>query len=822
MAIAAVILLAGCATTGDPYFQKVKSKANIFVAPGTTHIAKVAVLPFRAPTELIGASVSDLFVTELLRTRRYELVERSQMARVLSESELALAGLSASRAAEVGAMMGAEGVVIGTVDEYATVAVRGRTYAVVGISARLIDVETGKVMWSADLAKRADSAEKTLPMLAREVVHEMTAGLYQNWHVQRIVRRQSLPSSLPSSSTPPSGSVQASAEAPVARTARVQPPPPEGFEVGDQGLREVIVRWSRAPNAAKVRVERAQDPRGPFVVAGEVEARAFKFIDRGSKNKPLADGSTYYYRLSAISTEGVASSPTAVKESMTAPPPDPPMRPRAEPAGPRAVMVAWEPPRSEGIVRYEIERAPAAEPDRRSIAGTVMAPPFRDGGGVDSPLEDSTEYVYRVRAVNRVGAVGAFSEPVRVKTAPPPTPPRNPRAVGGLVRSVLLEWDPSSDTNVVAYEIWRSEAEEGPFERVGTVKGRQQATYMDGGKEPGQLRDDCRYFYQLKSVNIVQSRSDFSERVSAATRKPPPAPEGLRAESDRPRSVPLSWNASPDERVIGYRIERSVVEREAFVPVADVRGRGVTSWVDRGGETEGRKLGRLADGTAYRYRIAAYNIATAVSPWSATVSATTKPAPARPTFEWASTNKPRSVALEWRANPEADIASYRIEAAESENGRFRTLEEVAAAQLNYLHTGVPDGAARWYRIRAIDRDGLESPWSIVLRGAAKPLPPPPQKLHAHWEDEEARLRWTMPEGAPPCSFRVFKVGMMGLQHELIGETDEPEFALSKDAVGKGLRVCITAVDEDKLESARSTPLEIRPPPVGPSPKETTP
>ena len=180
---AAMLALCGCATNPDEaYFRATSSRANVYVAPHKDGIRKIAVLPFKASTELIGTSVSDMFVTELLRAGRYELVERGQMANVLSESELALAGLSAARAAEVGQMMGADGVVIGTVDEYSTVARGGHAYPVVGVSVRLIECGSGKIVWSADLAERADSRQATLSEHARGVVHETTAALYRKWN----------------------------------------------------------------------------------------------------------------------------------------------------------------------------------------------------------------------------------------------------------------------------------------------------------------------------------------------------------------------------------------------------------------------------------------------------------------------------------------------------------------------------------------------------------------------------------------------------------------------------------------------------------------
>lgn len=173
-----VAALVGCASPTSQYFKDVEDAANLYVTPSHGQIHKVAIMPFRAPTELIGTSVSDMMVTEMLHAERYELVERSQMAQVLNESELSLAGLSTAKAMEVGNMLGADGVVIGTVDEYGTVAQRGRSYPVVGMSARLIDCATGKVVWSVDMAGRAESADVTLPQQARRVVHSMVGTLY--------------------------------------------------------------------------------------------------------------------------------------------------------------------------------------------------------------------------------------------------------------------------------------------------------------------------------------------------------------------------------------------------------------------------------------------------------------------------------------------------------------------------------------------------------------------------------------------------------------------------------------------------------------------
>ena len=58
------LLLAEPAAAQEAYFRNTRTDANVYVAPVASSIEKVAILPFKAPTELIGSSVSDIIVRE--------------------------------------------------------------------------------------------------------------------------------------------------------------------------------------------------------------------------------------------------------------------------------------------------------------------------------------------------------------------------------------------------------------------------------------------------------------------------------------------------------------------------------------------------------------------------------------------------------------------------------------------------------------------------------------------------------------------------------------------------------------------------------------
>ena len=811
VAIGSVWLAGGSsALAQDAYFRKTKSDANVYVAPVASSIAKVAVLPFKAPTELIGASVSDIFVTEMLRANRYTLVERSQISQVLGETEIALSGLSESAAIEAGKMLGAEGVILGTVDEYATVAQRGRSYPVVGASIRLIDCDTGRVMWSVGHARRSEESTDTLSGHARVVVHEMVSAVVQNWKVQRQVE----PGFDDAAGERDNPDDLVGLEESAAPTRPDTPPPdvPESFTISDLGLREATVQWTPPPDrAVKYRVERAESIEGPFVPLATVPASRGSYADAGAKNEPLKDAAVYYYRLVAIGRDGQESGPTAAQESMTAPPPNPPANLTAEAPAARAVSLTWSPPACEGIEKYLVERAHAAD-EVFSQVGEVSEPSFSEGGTATSPLKDSTPYLYRVRAVNRVGAVGEVSEPVQITTRPPPAAPRGLAAENLQVRCVPLVWDVHPEEDVVRYDVYRADSDAGVFSFIGSASGLTNAAYLDGGRDPGDLEDDRAYFYCIRAVNAVTAESDDSEIVMATTRPLPPVVEGLAAVTGLPRRVELSWKPSVDEKVIGYDIERTEGEAPPVI-IARVAGLEAEAYVDSGDETS-RFLRSsvktpLKDGTHYAYRVRAVNTAEAASEWCAPVEATTKIVPETPAGLKATEGRARAIGVIWAANPEKDIAEYVVETSSLPDRNFTEAGRVAIeGTRGFKQEALPPGLTRYYRVKAIDVDGLESPWSEPVLGATKPLPDAPSGLEVEWKSDGAFLRWAAPPQKDIERYRILNKKLFG--QEEVGASTEAEFFFPSESLAQKKVLVVVAVDKDGLESPPSKALEVVP------------
>jgi fibronectin type 3 domain-containing protein/TolB-like protein len=730
--------MAGCATTEDDYFRDVTSRANVYVAPVPSPIKKIAIMPFKAQTELIGTSVSDLFVTEMLRAGRYELVERSQMAKVLSESELSLAGLSAARAAEVGNMLGAEGVVIGTVDEYATVAQRGHPYPVVGITARLIDCTSGKVMWSSDLAKRAGSKDTTLPEQARSVAHEIVAGLYQHWQVQPVTARKGgrappspAPSSLINRGPEPPPSVIAPAPEVITaapRSTSSQPllSPPD-FKISDMGLREVVLTWTVPKNRGlEYRIDRALAVKGPFTALATVAAEKREYRDTGAGGKPLQDSTTYYYRIVALS-DRFESAPSAVKESMTAPPPEPPANLRVTAPAARVVQLVWQPTASEGVAHYAIERAGPGMQSAFEKIGESEKAEYRDS----TATSDGATYAYRVTTVNRVGGQSAACAPVQVATRPPPAPVLA-EAKSGELRCVPLAWKATPEEDVVRYDIFRAEQKGEKCKLLTQVQGRNTTAWKDE-----KLTDGTLYRYQIRAVNAAGVASATAAELLAMTRGAPPVVAGVQVASGLPGEVRLVWQSSPDATVLGYDIQRSEGADGPFGEFSKVNGRATVAFADRGGAPAAAGPGALKEDFTYRYRVRALNDTALPGPWSAPVAAHTKPIPPAPD-KVAVDYHSGEIRLAWNP-PQQNIANYRI----WKKGDKTPLGETVKPECVLRFGDV--GKRLTITLTAIEQDGLESAPSVPLE-LEEPPPPVPQELTATTNGlREVVLHWRKPD-----------------------------------------------------------------------------
>lgn len=662
----------GCCTGSGKkaHFSEDVEGVNIFVSPAGTSVKSAAVLPFKAPTELIGSSVSDLFVSEFLRMRAFALIERSQLSGVLTETELSLSGISNAKAMEVGQLAGAEGVVVGTVTEYEMNAYKGRKYPAVGVALRMIDSKSGKIVWSADYAERAPRKGVSLAEHSRNVVHKIASALHRE--VARLNARD--PGTLPA-------------------------PPPQSLAISAQGLREVSLTWTPSRGTGDYTVERATSPSGPFKRLAWVPPSAGRYTDTGTEKVPLGDGITYYYRMCHVSERSEKGPYTETVKGMTVPAPTPVVDLRAGAGFVRCIPLTWRGSAEDTVTGYDVERSETPHGPFelvKHVRGRNRND-FQDGGREPGKLGDAVTYFYRVFPVNRVGARSEMATIVTAMTRNRPPTVKGLTATGSRPREVPLTWQMSPDEKVRGYVIERAEGEES-FEEVEDLRTREATAWNDrGGRvgELGALGDQTAYRYRICAYNIAGVRSAWCDPVDVLTKPLPSAPTDVAVSRGAPRRIDVTWQPVPEDDAVEYPVEYRESGSRRFREIGKIPASKPPLLIS---------IPDLTDDTAYECRIATRDTDGLQSVWSEISTGKTKPLPPPPTLDPPVLAPDGSVTLEWIPPPGVDVAYTRIYQV-----KLFGRKQVAQSESTSC-TLPPEASEEGWKIilTTIDKDALES------------------------------------------------------------------------------------------------------------------
>ncbi|MBI5214090.1 MAG: hypothetical protein HY957_12110 [Nitrospirae bacterium] len=151
---------------------------------------RIAVLPFEigatgVPTDA-AVGIADMLVTALVKTKIYDIVEREQLQKILSEQKFGMSGLvDPSTAVQIGKMLGIKKIITGKITQMGVtqseiIFIRVAT-AKVSIDARIIDVETG-IIESAETATGEEtltriSGDNLASLLQKEQLRGVQAGV---------------------------------------------------------------------------------------------------------------------------------------------------------------------------------------------------------------------------------------------------------------------------------------------------------------------------------------------------------------------------------------------------------------------------------------------------------------------------------------------------------------------------------------------------------------------------------------------------------------------------------------------------------------------
>jgi TolB-like protein len=151
-------------------------------------IKRVAVLPFESLTgeKEAGRKVQDLFTVELLGLDVFEVAEPGEVLRASATASINLSDpLGPDELKKLGAALKVQGFFMGSVMEYRERQVGSLTSPEVSIALRLVEVESGQIVWTAATGRSGLSwstrlfgvKESSLQEVSLDVVREALSTL---------------------------------------------------------------------------------------------------------------------------------------------------------------------------------------------------------------------------------------------------------------------------------------------------------------------------------------------------------------------------------------------------------------------------------------------------------------------------------------------------------------------------------------------------------------------------------------------------------------------------------------------------------------------
>ena len=325
---------------------------------------------------------------------------------------------------------------------------------------------------------------------------------------------------------------------------------------------------------------------------------------------------------------------------------------------------------------------------------------------------------------------GCTSQPAPQKTvtidSTLPTPSMNGFIAD--ITSAAFEWKPVEDPRVTGLYVYRNTpgAEDQKLQRIATIDSRFSTHYVDNDLKPA-----TQYQYRFSTFTKAETESVGSETIIVAT-QPMIAPISFfQSVGNMPRSAKLLWRPHPNGKISGYVIERQDANDQKWNVVSTITGRLNAEFIDRD----------LKDGQVYFYRIKAITFDKLVTDPSEVSKVVTKPLPPEIKNITATNNIPRAIDLTWEPSTLSDFSHYNIYRSSTPTGTFDY--HVKIETTSFTDKITEDGKFYFYKITAVDKDGLESPLSpVAVQGSTLQKPHTPIAYEGKVTNKVAELQWT--------------------------------------------------------------------------------
>lgn len=320
--------------------------------------------------------------------------------------------------------------------------------------------------------------------------------------------------------------------------------------------------------------------------------------------------------------------------------------------------------------------------------------------------------------------------------------------------SIAFEWKVVTDPRVEGFYIYRNDpsSQNGEFYRIEKIKSRFSTHFVDNDLKAG-----TQYQYKFTSFSANGSESVPSDVYFVKTLPLLESVSYLYVTTNMPQSAKIIWRPHPNTDVKSYQIERKAVSDSDWKVIKKIEGRLNAEYIDTD----------LKNNTSYAYRIRVVTFSGVTSNPSEAFSIVTKPLPV-PVLDVRATNKLQgSIVISWSENPETDLMHYKVYRASSPSGSYSAIAKVK--DTTFTDSIEENGVVKYYKVTAVDKDGLESlQGDVPAQGSTIEKPKTPSIVSTHMSDNQINIVF-MPTDQRTVSYTIIKTTKSGFLNKTTEE-----------------------------------------------------
>jgi len=301
----------------------------------------------------------------------------------------------------------------------------------------------------------------------------------------------------------------------------------------------------------------------------------------------------------------------------------------------------------------------------------------------------------------------------------------------GSMREIVLQWSMVHSKEIAGYRILRYEPKTKSFIVIDTVNDPVATHYVDKDLQPNTY-----YRYRVSCYTKDGRVSLASKEVVAKTTYSLPPIQNLVAISNLPKKIKLTWSLYPQNKIIKYY---------AIYRSPD----GTSNWENIGSENNSLAVEYIdydiIDAKTYYYKVVGFTFEEVPTPPSNIAHGHSKPLPLTPKITvQPTTSEPRKIKIVWfDPNQNRKIVKYNIYTSYFKDALFT--KHASTSKKYYIDNVQQDGKTVYYKVTAVDEDGLESPMpAVAAKGRTKENSSAPTITEYRLVDGRVVIKWYPP------------------------------------------------------------------------------